>query len=190
MLTDDDCIRINSDETRKDRVAKVFRMWNKRLLRSAAAHYMAAELYETRETKLSVANIILAITVLFLSASKVIFDFDFTSSVPVFSLFVVLLSAYQYLRQYSSKASTHKQAGNEFANLRRKLERYWTKNELHPEAIHSINRAYNYIAKTPPLVPKKIWDDSLKIKLDEIEGINKYLFVLDGEADSNDQSCP
>ncbi len=184
----DNGIPLNGEDQHR-KVTKVFRMWNKRLLRSAAAHYMAAELYEARETFLSVTNIIFAITVLFLSASQHLLGMDFTTVVPVFSLIVVLLSAYQYIQQYASKASIHKQAGNEFSNLRRKMERYWTKDKLHPEAIHSLNRSYNFIAKSPPLVPKKIWEKSLQYKLNEIEGINRFLFLLDDE-DENEESCP
>lgn len=176
---------------RNERVCRVFRMWNKRLLRTSAAHYMTAERYARRETYLSIANIGFAITVLFLTSSKVIYGVDFSKAVPIFSLLVVISSAIQYILQYSHRSGVHKQAGNEFSNLRRKLERYWTKEQVHPEAIHALNRTYNQIAKIPPLVPKDIWDTSLRIKQSEIDGINQYLFLGDNDDEIiHGGSCP
>lgn len=180
------------------RVLQVFRMWNKRLLRSAAAHYMAAERHEFREMLLSLFNIIAAITVLFFSAAKDILEklsnilgIDLDPIVPVLSLVVVSLSATQYIQQNAAKAAMHKAAGNEFSNLRRKLERYWTKESVHSEALHAFNRTYNQIVKSTPLVPKALWVKSLKIKQTECENINSYYFTYNEPAeDLPDLTCP
>jgi hypothetical protein len=111
--------------------------------------------------------------------------------VPLLSLLVVLSSAIQYIMQYSRRAYEHKQAGNEFSNLRRKIERYWSKGSIHIEAIHSLNRSYNSAVRNPPLVPKSIWAASLKIKMDEIEKINRFYYNFDDDDDRiDDSSCP
>lgn len=187
-------------ESPDPRVLKLVRMWNKRMLRSASAHYMAAERCEHRETILSIVNIVSAIFVLFLTAATKLVEtlddriegMDLSILVPLASAIVVCSSAVQYIRQYSARASVHKQVGNEYSNLRRKLERYWTKSEIHPEALHAFNRAYNQISKSAPLVPKKIWIESGVIKESEAEDINGYYFSyvnIDEDLDT-DTSCP
>jgi hypothetical protein len=201
-------IQLRDDKDQKRIITKLFRMWSKRLLRSAAAHYMAAEKYESRDLFLTQFNIIAAISVLFFSSNQIvaqrIFEFIYSSFstdnldyesyqmvVPFLSLLVVLSSAIQYIMQYSRRAYEHKQAGNEFSNLRRKIERYWSKGSIHIEAVHSLNRSYNSAVRNPPLIPKSIWADSLKIKMEEIEKINRFYYNFDADEDLlGDSSCP
>lgn len=212
-VDDSEYIKLWSDsKTHKRVVTKLFRMWSKRLLRSSAAHYAAAEKFEAIDARLTKFNMLFAIAVLLVSNNpkiaiiaiavlsyplSLIMEISSTPEesmplvVPIISLLVVLSSAIQYIMQYSKKAMDHKQAGNEFSNLRRKIERYWTKGEVHQEAIHSLNRAYNAIVKNPPLVPRKIWLHSLDMKKEEIELINKFFYCFDGEEDSiHPHSCP
>lgn len=208
-MSDDDYIHLWPNGDQKRAITKMFRMWSKRLLRSAAAHYMAAERFEARDTLLTRINMVSAIAVLFFSTNQKIaayliefflwiFQFEgveYTGKisllVPLFSLFVVLSSAWQYIAQYSKKAMEHKQAANEFSNLRRKIERYWTKDKIHLEAIHSLNRSYNATVKNPPIVPRGIWKKALKSKKEEIDQINRFFYNFEGEDDSIEpESCP
>lgn len=93
---------------------------------------------------------------------------------PGVALLVVLSSAYQYISQFSNKAARHKQSAVEFANLRRKIERYSVQTTIHPEAVHALNRTYNSVAKHHPLVPDKIWDNSKKKASDELEVLLEF----------------
>lgn len=192
-------IRLNSEEGASKKTEQLFKMWNDRLLRGSTAHFLTSQKYSTWENWLSVGNITLAISVLFLSASQKFvtevkadgegmdlanvgkgwFSAQMMSELlPYLSLLVVLTSAFQYISQYASKSSRHKQAAVEYANLRRKLERYWTKESLHPEAIHSLSRSYNLVAKFPPMVPDRIWQKAEKMKKGDIERMNDQFFGL------------
>ncbi len=175
-----------SAEEYRERVRKLFCMWNARQLVASYGHYLAASQCDGRERRLSIVNISAAILVLFLAANTKLLDliasaFSFPEAnapviVSVFSVFVVLSSASQYILQYASRSALHKQAGNEFSNLRRKIERYWSRGNIHPEAVHSLNRSYNMISKAPPLVPPKLWDQAKRDKRPEIDEINKFFF--------------
>lgn len=193
---DANLIRINDPEGSSEKIEVVFQMWNERLLRGSTAHFLSSLHYSKYENWLSIANISLAITVLFFSASQKFVSADSAAAgaaleadqntlfsaeimaiaLPYLSLGVVLLSAFQYISQFASKSSQHRQAAVEYANLRRKLERYWTKEKLHPEAIHSLARTYNQVAKYPPLISGRIWKKAEKIKAKEIAEINERYF--------------
>ena len=201
MLVEDmasDKILLNSREGSARRTEQLFQMWNERLLRGSTAHFMASLRYEKLERILSIVNISLAITVLFMSSSQkfisnsniTLSDLEVGSQVlsyeriiseglPFVSLGVVLLSAFQYISQFADRSSSHKQAAVEYANLRRKLERYWSKPDLNPEAIHSLARSYNQVAKFPPIIPKGIWKRALAMKKNEIATMNAKYFVRD-----------
>ncbi len=176
-------VLITPDSEAKAKIELLFSYWNERLLRGSTAHFLEAMKYEYWEYVISVINIVFAISVLFLSAMGGNLKFPvFTDFVlPIASLFVVLISAFQYISQFGQKASQHKLAAVEYANLRRKLERYWTKKELHPEAIHSLTRSYNGIAKYPPLISEKQWNKVADMKKDRIKQINAQFFHFDLE---------
>lgn len=117
MLVEDiasDKILLNSREGSARRTEQLFQMWNERLLRGSTAHFMASLRYEKLERILSIVNISLAITVLFMSSSQkfisnsniTLSDLEVGSQVlsyeriiseglPFVSLGVVLLSAFQ-----------------------------------------------------------------------------------------------
>jgi len=180
-------------------VAELFSMWNARLLRSSAAHYMTAASYERLDSIFTLFNIIASICVLFFASSAWIIDGivsyiqdkdkvqdiwtagrKFSEyAVPLCSLGAVISAAVQYVLQLSRKATEHKMAGNEFSNLRRKIERYWAKGHVHLEAIHALNRSYNAIVKNPPLVPKRFWISSYHMKLEEIQAVNQAYFGVE-----------
>ncbi|MEM9432938.1 MAG: SLATT domain-containing protein [Pseudomonadota bacterium] len=171
----------------RERVRKLFCMWNHRMMVASYGHYLAASSCERRERLLSIANIAAAILVLFLSANTNLTGLvskalgwpvgSAAIAVSTVSLVVVMSSAAQYILQFGSRAALHKNAGNEFSNLRRKIERYWSRNNLHPEAIHALNRSYNMISKAPPLVPPKLWLWAQQEKRDEILRIETTYFV-------------
>lgn len=192
-MKSEECLcELHTAEEQKEQIRKVFQMWHKRLLRSSAAHYMAATRFKQRETWLTLFNICAAIAVLFLSSNNLLQEYltfslgtNIGILLPLVSLLVVLSSAVQYIQQYSARVSEHKLAGNEFSNLRRKIERYWVKDSIHPEAIHALNRMYNSIAKYPPLVPEDIWSKSLEMKREECKEIATDFFALEGYVEFN-----
>ncbi|WP_152612899.1 SLATT domain-containing protein [Tateyamaria sp. ANG-S1] len=165
---------------------ELFCMWNERLLIAAAAHYSAANYCEASEKTLSIFNISFAISVLFFSSNGAYVGsfmslFGLSSDyspllVSTLSLLVVLSSAAQYILQFGNRAALHKQAGNEFSNLRRKIERYWSKNNIHPEAVHSLNRTYNMITKSPPLVGSWTWKKAKRDKIAEADLIKESFY--------------
>ena len=170
----------------KRRSKELFRLWAKRLLISSYAHYLAAERCEIREKWLLIINISTAILVLFFNANRAVLEtlsqvigMDETAIglvVSLLSVLVVLSSAAQYILQYGTSAALHKLAGSEFSNLRRKIECYWTKGNLHPEAIHNLNRAYNMVNKTTPLVPPGIWPRAVVAKEKEVAEVEEAFF--------------
>lgn len=204
--TERSIILLHEHADSRETAQKLFAMWHARLLRSASAHYTFAERCEFRERILTTLNLVAAILVLFLATSPVLpalidgipgqvdasginikndFAPDTQSArriaivpfiVPILSLAVVLFTALQYMLQNSQRAFAHKTAGNEFSNLRRKLERYWGKPDIHVEAIHNINRAHNAITKSAPIVPKKHWQISIEKTAKEIEFVSEHYF--------------
>ncbi len=192
--------RTMSEDQYVDVVRRLFCLWNSRLLISAYAHYLEANRCEKWEKRLSIFNISAAILVLFLSSNDALRSAamsyiqnpseqlqlaDSTKAVSlkidavmvsILSFFVVLSSAAQYILQYAYHSGVHKNAGNEFSNLRRKVERYWSRGNFHPEAIHSLNRSYNMLSKAPPLVTPKLWKNAKDVKKDEIAELERNFF--------------
>ncbi|SLN43324.1 SLATT domain-containing protein [Pseudooctadecabacter jejudonensis] len=190
-------LQLNTEEASAERTLELLRIWSQRLLRGSVAHFNASMKYERREKLLSVFNIFAAIIVLFFSASPE-FQSMFTHSLapdgsitrdaqsawtltsvadaclPFVALSVVLSSTYQYISQYPNRAARHKQAAIEFANLRRKIERYSVRIAIHPEAVHALNRTYNSIAKHHPLVPNGLWKYAEKKAEPELKQILEF----------------
>jgi hypothetical protein len=133
--------------------------WQVRAYNAATAHYRASETYEFRNKALTIVNIISAITVLFAVNNKLIAsNSNFTEEIilAVASLFTVLSTAVQFLLRYEERSIQHKLAANEFSNLKRKIERYVSMNEISNMLIHNLNRDYNFISKHYPLVSQSI----------------------------------
>ncbi len=59
----------------------------------------------------------------------------------------------------------HKLAANEFSNLKRKIERYLSIDDITNSLIHNINRDYNFISKHYPLVSRYMWTKALKSRV-------------------------
>jgi hypothetical protein len=138
--------------------------WKDRAFYAATAHYRASEKYEFRNKLLTLINIISAITVLFAANNKLLAtNSSFAQLVlAVASLFTVLSTAVQYLLRYEERAMQHKLAANEFSNLKRKIERYLSINDISNSLIHNLNRDYNFISKHYPLVSQYMWKRALK----------------------------
>ncbi|MEM6406773.1 MAG: hypothetical protein AAF700_00005 [Pseudomonadota bacterium] len=179
-------------EEYRNRISTLFCLWNKRQLVAAYGHYLAAARCTWLERFFSIVNICAAIFVLFLSAntklSQLIFEFfewpveNAAIAVSIGSVLVVLSSATQYILQFGARGALHKQAGNEFSNLRRKIERYWTRGNIHPEAIHSLARSYNMISRSSPLVRPPLWNRGEVAKEVEADEINRLLFATPPKA--------
>lgn len=182
-------IEINSSEQQRERVKRLFQEWNKRLHHGATVHFATATKLKQKDRFWSISNLIFAIFVLFLSGTSGAEEIFISSSsregfvydalslvaefsvvlVPVFSLLVVLTAAFQYVSQFGSRAAQHNGTAVEYANLRRKMERFWTKHQIHEEAVHSISRSYNTIARFAPIAPESLWQN-LKPDTDRVSG--------------------
>jgi hypothetical protein len=139
--------------------------WKDRAFYAALAHYSSSESYELRNKILTITNMISAICVLFAANNKLITgnaSFVDDVVVAVASLFTVLSTAVQFLLRYEERSTQHKLAANEFSNLKRKIERYLSINEISNSLIHNINRDYNFISKNYPLVSHYIWKKALR----------------------------
>lgn len=147
---------------KKARVA-LFMAWKLRLFYTASAHYRAAERYESSGRKLTVVNMLAAIAVLFLSNNHGLLDGMLGGLgspgklVAIAGLITVLTSAFQYVMRFEERSSSHRAAGGEFSNIRRKIERYLTVDQIDNDLIHTINRDYNFVTKSAPIVSQGIW---------------------------------
>ncbi len=198
-----DSAQFSNDEDQWERVVVLFNEWSSRLLRGSMAHFRTASVLEKHDRFWSIVNLIFAITVLFLTVTKglaglynrptnsdgtvrnyldAFYNFmdifsEFTVIlIPILSLFVVLTAAFQYISQFPSRAARHNRTAVEYANLRRKLERFWTKKMIHEEAIHSISRNYNLVARFAPIAPDKHWRAVEKDANDQSDRLKESLF--------------
>lgn len=145
----------------------ILQLWHERCLKSARAHYSASSILYKGHGVITIANTAASISVLFFvnatSLKTSIFDgmsdVSFNAFASISSLILVLVSTLQYIFRWDERAREHKSAGAEFSNLQRKIERYLTGKFFRMSILHNINREYNYISRSYPLVPHKIWSN-------------------------------
>jgi hypothetical protein len=104
----------------------------------------------------------------------------------VFGLVLVLTSVLHYVFRWEERARDHKAAGTEFANLQRKIERYSIGRFFKMSMLHNINREYNYISRSYPLVHRKVW------KSPELKSVTERILSLEARlrARSNSSEGP
>lgn len=138
--------------------------WKDRAFYAATAHYLASERYELRNKILTLVNMSSAITVLFVANHRLFASYNSLIEEIILataSLLTVLLSASQYLLKYDERANQHKLAANDFSTLKRKIERYLTIDDLSNSLLHNLNRHYDFIGRTYPLVSHYMWRKAL-----------------------------
>jgi len=156
------------------RSSMLVELWMVRCHKAARAHYMQATQHRDRNTWLTLVNAIAAIAVLFaansswfknmltinvlnsdgvLSRTEVLFD----ALTSLLALMVVLTTILQFIKRWGERSEQHRFAGAEFSNLQKKCERYSLVENLNMAMVHNLNRDYNHVTKSYPLVSKEIW---------------------------------
>ena len=153
---------------------KVLLLWMFRAHRAASAHYDQAIKYRDRNTYLIVFNAIYSIGLLFwvtwLSGRTPNLNIggwklEGNLITGVVSVLLVVLGVLQFILRYSERQGAHREAGQEFSNLQRKIERYSLYVRHNMGQIHNISREYNHITRSYPLVSRSTWLNGRRKKL-------------------------
>lgn len=172
-------------ETINQHRAKVLlELWMVRAHKAARAHYTQAATHKDRNRNLTLTNASLAIGVLFFTNTNWVKDMFvhvlqdvgasfFYATTSVLALFVVLTTILQFTVRWGERSEQHRFAGAAFSNLQKKCERYALVDKLKMSMIHNLNRDYNHITKSYPLVNSKIWKisgvDDLNNRIESLE---------------------
>ena len=170
-----DSDKVNVDP---DRAGKLLNLWKCRSHKAAKAHYLQALINKRRNLYITTINAMLSILVLFFANAtwiddflgekfKIISDLAYVDSeIPItlytmmaslLAVSLVITTIMQYILRWGESAADHRAAGGEFANLQRKIERYTISRTYNMSMIHNINRDYNHISKSYPLVNTNRW---------------------------------
>jgi hypothetical protein len=76
------------------------------------------------------------------------------------SAVVVLTSTLQFVFNDNEIAIKHKLSGSEYSNIKRKIERILTQDNLNLDSIHRISNSLNWLGKSSPHIKRKIFSDS------------------------------
>lgn len=160
------------DETQAKRLLL---LWRCRSLRAVKAHYDASLGLRVWDGVLTGINALLSIMILFIANAewvRVFLDglnlhwFEYLETVSLrlsdvtisaVAALLVITTILQYILRWGEKSYDHKAAGGEFANLQRKIERYMLAKSVNMAMVHNINRNYNHISKSYPLVSTGRW---------------------------------
>lgn len=138
--------------------------WRNRAIRANLGHYKASSFYRVWSATFTCFNLLSGIAVLFLANNKLVGDF-FRNSESIFpdlitsiaSLFVVLATALQYVLKLEQKTEDHKNAGNDFTNIKRIIEQFLVENHFDEINIKEISIMHAHTSKNYPLVPNFLW---------------------------------
>lgn len=83
---------------------------------------------------------------------------DYNVLTSITALAVVFTTICQFILRWSERTIQHRYAGNEFSNLLRKAERYKGYKHVNMSTVHNLNRDYNHVTKSYPLVSTKVWN--------------------------------
>jgi len=176
----------DNTEIDNDKARKLLVLWRCRAHKAAKAHYRATLESRLLNRILTILNAVASILILFMTNSEWVNKYlddkngqiiaqtakmaldgsDVTISLA--AVFLVLTTILQYIVRWGEKANDHKAAGAEFANLQRKIERYSIAKTYNMSMIHNINRTYNHISKSYPLVSAKKWQEAGKGHLNDM----------------------
>lgn len=145
--------------------------WLTRSSVAAESHYAASSRYHFIHVVFTTVNIISSIAVLyfsnisetqFLNVMSLTFGAGILTIksnflVSLAGLIVVLTTTLQYVFHFNDKSRIHKVFGNEYANMKRKLERLITEGELDPDALHRVSTTLNLLAKGSPHISQVFW---------------------------------
>lgn len=150
------------------RARKLLSLWTYRAHRAASAHYHESSALRKSKIRWTTFNAGFAIAVLYVVNADWIANVDSIEFIPfdkqillgVLSLLVVLTSIYQYILVFSEREILHREAGQEFSNLQRKIERYSLFQKMRMSMIHNVSRDYNHVTKSYPLTSRQVWQNA------------------------------
>ena len=169
---------------------KTLFVWKMRALRAARAHYRYARHIQIIGKVLTLFNSLAAIIVSLVSVAG-FFSPDKFLTEPFFGWYinleivaicsgvvVLLTSIVQFLEKPEEHHLLHKSAANEFSNLQRKIERYLAASQVEMGVNHNINRDFNFVSKSFPMVSSRCWNHNRKV----IDRLERYEAELEQEA--------
>lgn len=155
-------------EISEKKCEKLLNLWHKRSHKSAKVHYAASIIKFRWNRVLTIINAFASIFVLFFTNAIWIKNaisenggenyYIIASSIT--GVILVSTTILQYLLNFEDSANGHKMAAAEFSNLHRKIERYLVIKKFTMGMLHNINREYNYITKSYPIVSERLWNSA------------------------------
>lgn len=154
---------------------KLLLLWTYRAHKAASSHYHQSVRLRFGSFCLTVFNAFSAVAVLYFvnanwlpgvlgGGEEGTVHLLFTG---VFGAMVVGTSILQFILKMDERQAVHREAGQEFSNLQRKIERYSLHSRFTMSLVHNISRDYNHITKSYPLVGRRIWQHGSRIRLNE-----------------------
>lgn len=145
--------------------------WRCRAIRASHGQYLAADLLARNGTILTCINILTAIAVLFLTNNRFFALASDTTSVngdwswlsneglaALAGLFVVLSTALQYILRLDEKSKDSKRAGNDFTELKRRIETLLVNGtDINASTIAELELLHTHTSRYHAIVPRKIW---------------------------------
>lgn len=180
------------DESEISRIkkTKMLKSWQDRATRASLAHYFQAQEYRTFDTGLTIFNLVAAISVLFLANNKLL-DIDSNNQYQILlsiaGLAVVLSTTLQYVLRFEDKINDHKLAGNEFTEIKRKIEILLLGNEITEDCIHRIAVEHSHVAKNHRLVRNAIWEKIKYRHADAVKEIEDFINTIDPKVNDEEK---
>lgn len=151
--------------------------WRERAIRASLAHYRQSEIYRTIDACLLVFNVVSAIFVMYLTNNELfkiqVSDSDSPYENPVLDILgiiitqnqllslagfvVVSTSILQAIARFAEKRRSHKLAGNEFTEIKRKIEVALLEEVDLSRVIREVQSFHNLVARHYDLVSDGIW---------------------------------
>lgn len=162
-------------------------LWRNRAAASANAHYFASDFHSKRNSRYTIINVCSGILMLFFSNNNLAIDYlskffheianffiyligysttgstlnnEYYFLLSLISAVVVLTSTLQFVFNDNEIAIKHKMSGSEYSNIKRKIERILTQDNLSLDSIHRISNSLNWLGKSSPHIKRKIFSDS------------------------------
>ena len=194
---DQDLVNIDQADAKK-----LLILWTLRSHRAASAHYHQSGRYRRTNTIWTCINAIYSIFLLFwVTRLSSLVDSQESRSAEIdaanvqltsistnafiaprdlltgfLGAFLVVLGVVQFILRFPERQGSHREAGQEFSNLQRKIERYSLHTHYNMGMIHNLSREYNHITKSYPLVDKSVWNNGSRKKLgDKITELENML---------------
>ena len=166
--------------------------WRRRSIRASHGQYLAAGVLAKYGTVLTCINIVTAIAVLFLTNNRffalstakenINSDWSWFSNdglAALAGLFVVLSTALQYILRLDEKSKDAKRAGNDFTELKRKIETVLVNGtDINASTIGEIELLHTHTSRYHAIVPRRIWRHAHRLGNKNINGEAEFEVLI------------